>query len=136
MRNVGPELVALPGGLAPPDRPQPPPAVPRRQVLATPLPAAGTPPTPQTQGGSRNQGEEQNPHPAPQMHIGLGFRIQTAIDKAASNRVYILLTDYGHHYCLLCHLKGVGNTHYGGRHSHRPLSQSKCGRLVKWPDRF
>ena len=26
--------------------------------------------------------------------------------------------------------------HYGGRNSHRPLSQSEFGRLRKWRDRF
>ena len=93
MRNFRPELVALPGGIILPDRPHPPPVAPRRQSLATPLPAAGTPPTTQTQGLRRNQEAEQNPYPAPQMKIGPGFSIQTTIDKAVSNGVNIPLTD-------------------------------------------
>ena len=44
--NFHPELVALPGWLAPPEIPLPPPAAPRRQALETPEPEAGTTPTP------------------------------------------------------------------------------------------
>ena len=47
--NFRPELVTLPGRLALPERPLPPPAAPRRQALATLQPAVGTIPTPQVQ---------------------------------------------------------------------------------------
>ena len=99
-RNFCPELVALPGGLISPDRPQPPPAAPLRQALATPPPAAGTLPTPQTQGLRRNQEAEHNLHPATQMQIGPGFRIQTAIYKAEANGFNTPLTDNSCHFCL------------------------------------
>ena len=128
-RDFRPELVALPWGLIPPDRPQTPPAAPHRQSLETPPPAAVTPPTPQTQGLSRNQEAEQNPHPAPQMQIGPGFSIRTAIDEAEANRVNIPLKDYSCHFFLSYHLKGVCKTHFGGRNLHRTLSQSEFGRL-------
>ena len=60
--NLRPKLVALPGGLAPPEHPFPPPVAPRRQESATTLPVAGT--TPMTQAQSRrNQAQEHNPHP-------------------------------------------------------------------------
>ena len=44
--NFHPELLALAGGLAPPEIPLPPPAAPHRQALATPEPEAVTTPTP------------------------------------------------------------------------------------------
>ena len=100
MRNYRPELVALPGGVIPPDRPHPPPAAPRRQSLVTPPSAAGTPPTPQNQGLRINQEAEQNPHPAPQMKICMGFRIRTTIDKAEANGVNIPLPEDNCHFCL------------------------------------
>ena len=52
--NFRPKLVALPGGVAPPERPLPPPTVPRCQASATTLPTAGTTPMPQAQS-RRNQ---------------------------------------------------------------------------------
>ena len=70
------------------------------------------------------------------MQIGPGFRTRTAIDEAAANGVNILLTDDGCHFCLLYHLKGVYNTHCGGRNSHIPFSQSEFGRIGQWRDRF
>ena len=45
--NFRPDLVALPGGLAPPERPLSPPAAPRCQASATPQPTADINPTPQ-----------------------------------------------------------------------------------------
>ena len=92
-RNFRPELVALPGELIPPYRPQHPPAAPHCHSLATLPLATGTPPTPQTQVRRRNHEAEQNPNPAPKMQIGLGFWIRTAVDKAAANGVNISLTD-------------------------------------------
>ena len=123
-RDFRPELVALPGRLTPLDSTQPPPAAPHCQELESHLPAAGTPPPPnhQTHGRRINQDAEQNYHPAPQIHIGPGFRIRMALDKAAASGVSIPLTDDGHHFCLLYHLKGVFNPHCGGLHLHRSLS--------------
>ena len=46
------------------------------------------------------------------------------------------MTDNGRHFCLSYHLKSVCNTHCGGRHLHRPLSQSKFRWLGKWQDRY
>ena len=97
--NFSPELVSLPRGVAPPERPLPPPAAPRHQALATPQTEEGTTPTAQVQGSRRNQEQEQNLHPAPQMHIGPGFMIRTTINKAAENGVNI--------HCLSYHIKGV-----------------------------
>ena len=92
-RNFCPELVALPRG----DRTaRPSPAsthsAPPPGIGNTPF-TTGNPPTPQTQGHSRNQEAEKNPHPAPQMQIGPGFRIRIAIDETAANGVDIPLTD-------------------------------------------
>ena len=70
------------------------------------------------------------------MHIGPGFRIRTATDSAVAKVVDIPQMDNGRHFCLLHHLKGVCNTHCGGRHLHRPLSKSKFGRLGKWRNRY
>ena len=70
------------------------------------------------------------------MQLGLGFRIRTSIDAAAVDGVEIPQTDNDRHFCLSYHLKGVCNTHCGSRHFHRPLSQSKLGRLDKWRDRY
>ena len=121
-RNFRPELVVLPGGIIPPDRPQTPPAAPCCQSLATPPPAAGTPPTPQMQGLRKNQEAEHNTHPAPQMQIGPGFRIRLAIDEAELNGVNTPLIEESCHFFLSYHLKGVCNTHFGGWHLHRLLS--------------
>ena len=44
--NFRPKLVALPEGIVPQKRPQPPPVAPRHQALATPTPAVVTTPTP------------------------------------------------------------------------------------------
>ena len=134
--NFRPELVALPGGLVPPERPLPPPTAPRRQALETLHPEEGTTPTAQAQGSRRNQEQEQNPYPAPQMQIGPGFRIRTAIYKAASNGVNIPQTENGRHCFLLYHIKGACNTHFGGRHLHIPLSKKEFGRLGKWRNRY
>ena len=131
-----PELVALPGGLAPTELSLPPPAAPRRQALATPQPEEGTTPTAQAQVSRGNQAQEQNPHPAPQMQIGLGFRIRTAIDKAEANGVNIPQTYNSRHGYLLNHIKGVCNMHCGGRHLHIPISQIEFGRLDKWRYRY
>ena len=133
--NFRPELVALPGRLAPPERFLPPTAAPRRQASATTLPAAGTTPTPQAHS-RKNQAQEHNPHPAPQMQIRPGFRIRTAINEAAANGVNIPQTNGGRHICLLYRLKGVCNTHCGGRNLHRPLSQIELGRIGKWRNRY
>ena len=134
--NLRPELVSLSGGLAQTDFPLPPHTAPHIQALATPQMVAGTTPTPQAQGSRRNQAQEKNPHPVPQMHFGPGFWIRTAIGKAAANGVYIPQTDNGRHFCLSYHLKGACNTHCGGRQLHRPLSQSEFGRLGEWRDRY
>ena len=40
--------------------------------------------------------------------------------------------DYGRHFCLSFHLKGVCKSHFGGHHSHRLLSQSEFGWLSEW----
>ena len=80
--------------------------------------------------------QEHNPHPAPLMQIGPGFRIRKTIDAAAADRVDIPKTDNGRQFYLSYHLKGVCNLHCGGRHLHRPLSQSKFGRLVEWCGRY
>ena len=87
--NFHPEMVALPGGLAPPEIPLPLPVAPRSKALATPHPEAGTTPMPQAQGSRRNQEQEQNPHPAPQMQIEPAFWIRTAIDETKANGVNI-----------------------------------------------
>ena len=78
--------------------------------------------------------QEQNSHPAPQMQVGTGFRIRTPIDAAMAEGVDIPQTDDGRYFCLLYHLKGVCNTHCGGRHLHRPLSRSEFGMLGEWRD--
>ena len=70
------------------------------------------------------------------MQIGTGFRIRTAIDKAEANGVNTPLTEDSFHSLLLYHLKGVCNTHFGGRHLHRPLSQSEFGWLGEWRECF
>ena len=64
--NFRPDLVALPVGLSPPERPLRPPAAPHRQASKTPQPVVGTTPTPQTQS-RRNQAQEHNPRPTLQM---------------------------------------------------------------------
>ena len=61
--NFRPELVTLPRGLAPLERPLPPPAETCR-LVATPQ-ASGNTPTPQALGRRGNQIQEHNPHPAP-----------------------------------------------------------------------
>ena len=70
------------------------------------------------------------------MHIRPGFRIQTAIDEAEANGFNIPQMDNRCHFCLSYNFKGVCNTYFGGRKSHRPLSQSKFGRIGKWQDRY
>ena len=65
------------------------------------------------------------------MQIGPGFRILTAIYKAEANGVNIPQMYNGRHCCLSYHIKGVCNTHCGGRHLHIPLSQIEFGRLGK-----
>ena len=75
-------------------------------------------------------------HPAPQMQIGLGFWIRTAIDKAVVSGVEISQTDDGRHFCLLYHLKVVWNTHCGSRHLQRTLTQNEFGRLCEWCDSY
>ena len=132
--NFRPELVTLPGGMEPPERPLPLPAAPRR-LTETPH-TAGNTPTPQSKGRIGNQVQENNPNPAQLMQIGPGFRIRMAIDSAAADRVDILHTDDGCHFCLLYHLKGVCNTHCGGCHLNRPLSQSKLGSPGEWRRRY
>ena len=56
-----PELVTLPGGLAPPERPLHPLSAKRRQ--SSTLQAAGNTPMPEAQGQWGNQVQEHNPHP-------------------------------------------------------------------------
>ena len=58
-----PELLTLPGELAPPERPLPPTSATRR--LAATTQAEGNTPTPQAQVRRGNQVQEHNPHPAP-----------------------------------------------------------------------
>ena len=70
------------------------------------------------------------------MHIGTGFEIRTDINTEAVNRVNIPQTDNGRHFCLLYHLKVVHNTHCGGRHLQRPLSQNEFGWIGDWGDRY
>ena len=70
------------------------------------------------------------------MQIGPGFRIRATIDEAEANGVNTPLTEDSFHSLLLYHLKGVCNTHFGGWHLHRPLSQSEFGRFVKWRECF
>ena len=77
-----------------------------------------------------------NPHPSPQMQVRSGFRIRTAIDTEAAERVDIPQKYYSCHFCLLYHLKGVCNTHCGGRQLHRPISQSEFGTLGECWDRY
>ena len=69
--NFRPELITLPAGLVPLERPLPPPISPRRQA-ETPQ-AEGNNSTPQAKGRRGNQVQEHNPHPAPHMQIGPGF---------------------------------------------------------------
>ena len=73
--------------------------------------------------------QDHKPHPAPQMHIGTGFRIRMDIDAASADGADNTQTDDGRHFCLSHHHKGVCNTHCGGLHLHRPLSQSEFGTL-------
>ena len=113
-----------------------PPAVPRRQESSTPQLAAGTTPTPQAQGSRINQAHEHNPHPAPQMQTGRGFRIRIAIAEAEASGVDISQTDNSCHFFLPYHLKFVCNTHCGGHHLNRPLSQIEFGRLGEWLNRY
>ena len=70
------------------------------------------------------------------MQISPGFRIKIAIDKAKANGFNIPLTYDSCHFCLSYHLKVLCNTHFGGQHSHRPLSQSEFGRHGKWRECF
>ena len=135
-RNFRPELVTLPGGIAPPNRPQFSPAAPLRQALTTPLPEAGTSTTTQIQCLRRNQEAEQKPHPSPQMQIGPGFRTRMAIGEAAANGIDNTLKDDGFHFLLLYYLKGVWNTHCSDQHLHRPLPQIRFWRLVESIDCF
>ena len=88
-----PELVNLLGGLAPPERPFPTPSATRR--LAVTAQAAGNTPKTQAQGHRGNKVQEDNPHPAPKIQVGRGFRIRTAINAAAVNGVNIPHTDDG-----------------------------------------
>ena len=125
-----------PRGVAPTEFPYPPLAAPHRQASETPQLETCTTPTSQAQSRRGTQAQEHNPHPAPQMHIGTGFGIRTDINAEAVNRVNIPHTDNGRHFCLLYHLKVVRNTHCGGRHLHRPLSQNKFGWLGDWGDRY
>ena len=46
-------------------------------------------PTPQVQSRRGNQAQEHNPHPTPQIQIGPGFQIRTAIDAAVADGVNI-----------------------------------------------
>ena len=80
--------------------------------------------------------QENNTYPAPQMQLGPGFRIRTAIGVAAVEGVDTPQTDNGCQFNLSYHLKGVCNTHCGGQHLHRPLSQSEFGRHGKWRECF
>ena len=61
--NFRPKLVALPGGLAPPQRPPPPPTAPQCQGAVSPLHATGIPSPPPAQNSQCNHEVEQNPHP-------------------------------------------------------------------------
>ena len=132
-----PELVALSGEIAPPERLTLLPAVPRRVATKAPPQETGTPPPPLAhQIRNQCQEEEQNPYPAPLLQVGPGFLIRRVIDDTASQGVDIPETDDGRHFCLSFHLKGMCNSNCGGRHSHRALSQSKFGRLVGWCEKF
>ena len=82
------------------------------------------------------QSAEQNPWPAPALQVGPGVRIRKAVNMAARQGVDIPATDYGHHFFLSFHLKGVCNINSGGRHSRRTLSQSKYGQLVSWREKL
>ena len=125
IRNSWPEIFALPGGYHQQSSSYPPLAAPRRQASGTPQPATCTIPTPQAQSRRGTQAQEHNPYPAPQMHIGRDFWIWNDINAAAAKRVNIPQTDNSRHFCLLYHLKVVRNTHFGGRHLRRPLSQNE-----------
>ena len=70
------------------------------------------------------------------MQVGLGFRIRTAINAAVAYGADIPHMGDGRHFFLLYHLKGVCNTHCGGHHLHRPLSQSDCRTLGEFRDRY
>ena len=130
--NFRPELITLPGRLAPPEIPLPPPSETRR--LAARPQAEGNTPTPQVQGRRGNHVQENNPHPSPHMQVEPGFNIRTDINAAAADRADTPQIDNGCHFCLLYHLKGVCNTHCGSRHSHIPISKIKFGTLGEWRD--
>ena len=44
--------------------------------------------------------------------------------------------DNSRQFFLSYHIKGLCNTHCGGKHSHRPLSQIEFRRLGEWRDRY
>ena len=73
--------------------------------------------------------QEHNPHLTPQMQVGPGFTIRTAMDTAAADGADIPQTDDSHHFCLLYYLKGVCNMHCGSHQLHRPLSKSELWTL-------
>ena len=96
--NFRPELVTLPGGLASPEHPLPPPSETRR--LAAIPQTAGNTPTPHAQVRRGDQVKEHNPRPAPYMQVRTGFRIRTAINAAAVEGVGIPQTNDGRHFFL------------------------------------
>ena len=116
--NLQPEMVALPGGLAPPEQHPPPPAVPRRSAMVAPPTATGNPPHPLAQNRQRNQEEEQNLYPAPQLQIRPGLRIRTEIYEVTGQGCDIPATDDGRHNKCCTPLSGGTSDKNGGR---RPL---------------
>ena len=58
------------------------------------------------------------------------------IKEAANQGVNIPATDDGRNFSLSFYLKGVCIIYCGGRNSHRALSQSEFGWLVRWHEKF
>ena len=58
------------------------------------------------------------------MQVAPGFFLQRAINAAADQGVEITLIDNRLHFFLSYHLKGVCNSHCGGRNSNHIMSQS------------
>ena len=76
---------------------------------------------------------EINPSPRPQLQVGMVFKLSLAMDMAADmTRELVTLTDAGRLFGMSYYLKGVFNSNFGVRNSHRNLSNSEQSVLEYW----
>ena len=76
---------------------------------------------------------EINPSARPQLQVGLVFKLSLKMYMAADmTRELVTLTNSGRLFGLSYYLKGVFNSNFGVRNSHRNLSNSEKSVLEYW----